>query len=79
MSKIEKLTPELISRIIKEEKAKLLEMNAGYVKLDRPGGPKAAKTMSKNDAHTALVETILELEKILGEAGVREALSELGY
>tara|TARA_B100001248_G_C27368940_1_gene450605 strand:- start:590 stop:817 length:228 start_codon:yes stop_codon:yes gene_type:complete len=74
-----KVTKRQLRKIIKEEKAKLLEMNAGYVKLDRPAGPKAAKTMSKNDAHTALVETILELEKILGEAGVREALSELGY
>ena len=74
-----KITRHQLRNIIKEEKAKLLEMNAGYVKLDRPAGPKAAKTMSKNDAHTALVETILELEKILGEAGVREALSELGY
>ena len=74
-----KVTKRQLRKIIKEEKAKLLEMNAGYVKLDRPAGPKAAKTMSKNEAHTALVETILELEKILGEAGVREALSELGY
>ena len=74
-----KITKRQLRRIIKEEKAKLLEMNAGYVKLDRPAGPQAAKTMSKNEAHTALVDTILELEKILGESGVREALSELGY
>lgn len=74
-----KVTKRQLRRIIKEEKAKLLEMNAGYVKLDRPASPKAVKTISKNEAHTALVETILELEKILGEAGVREALNELGY
>ena len=74
-----KITKRQLRRIIKEEKAKLLEMNAGYVKLDRPADPQASKTMSKNEAHTALVDTILELEKILGETGVREALNELGY
>ena len=74
-----KITKRQLRRIIKEEKQKLLEMNAGYVKLDRPARPEAVKAMSKNEAHSALVDTILELEKILGETGVREALSELGY
>ena len=74
-----KITKRQLKRIIKEEKAKLLEMNAGYAKLDRPASPEPVKTMSKNEAHTALVDTILELEKILGETGVREALGELGY
>ena len=74
-----KITKRQLRRIIKEEKQKLLEMNAGYVKLDRPPRPEAVKGMSKDEAHTKLVETILELEEILGESGVRAALSEMGY
>ena len=62
-----------------EEKAKILEMNAGYAKVDRAAPPQEIKRMSKDEAHTALVDTILQLEEILGEAGVRAALSEMGY
>ena len=74
-----KITKRQLRKIIREEKARLLEVNAGYVKLDRAAASPDVQGLSKNEAHTALVDTILELEKVLGEAGVREALSELGY
>ena len=74
-----KITKRQLKRIIKEEKARLLEMNAGYTSIRRTEPPAEMKRMSKGEAHTKLVETILELEKVLGESGVREALSELGY
>ena len=89
-----KITKRQLKRIIKEEKAKLQEMNAGYAKVRRGGyqheepdnsevkptpGGYGDHSMTKEKAHTKLVETILDLEKILGKAGVEEALSELGY
>ena len=74
-----KITKRQLKKLIKEEKARLLEMNAGYTSIRRPEPPAEVKRMSKDEAHTKLVETILELEEILGEAGVRAALSEMGY
>ena len=48
------------------------------------GHPDAVQTerpkyLNKDEAHSYLVNTILEVEEILGTDGVRAALDELGY
>ena len=68
-----KITKRQLKRIIKEEKAKILR----EFDIDDMGAfPAENRGISPEEE---LTDTILRIEEIIGEAGVKEILNQMGY